>query len=100
MRQVYCLGNPQETSSRRVDGQSSVNTIETAFGVSSSGNAAQTVDTPSPPSSKTSISKIIPVLKNKTKAKIVDLNVFLFVIIKVTGFNLFLTANIPERCET
>ena len=75
MRQVYCLGNLQETPSRRVDGQSSENTMETAFGVSSSGNAAQTVDTPSPPSSKTTISKIIPVLKNKTKAKIVELNV-------------------------
>lgn len=47
MRQGYCSGNLQETSSRRVDGQSSENTMETAFGVSSSGNAAQTVDTPS-----------------------------------------------------
>ena len=37
----------QEATSRRVDGQSSENTMQTAFGVSSSGNAAQTVDTPS-----------------------------------------------------
>lgn len=68
MRQRFCSGNP----SRRADFQSSENTMEKTFGGSSSGNAAQTVDTPSSQSRKASISNITLVLTKKNERRITE----------------------------